>query len=119
VHQAKGLEWRAVFGLWLVDGKLPDLRALKEPDGEEEERRLFYVLCTRAKDRLFLVHPVVGLERGLGVTQRASRFLTELDPKTYEEVRAGYEPRYRDEEEEPEEADPYAADEDPYKDGYA
>ncbi len=87
VHQAKGLEWRAVFVLWLVDGKFPDGRALREEGGEEEERRLFYVAVTRAKDRLFLVYPVLADERMLrGVIQRPSRFLAELDPATYEEI---------------------------------
>lgn len=85
VHQAKGLEWRAVFLIWLVDGKLPDGRALREDGGEEEERRLFYVACTRAKDRLYLVHPVIGDERGMfGVIQRPSRFVSELDAKTFD-----------------------------------
>ncbi len=92
VHQAKGLEWRAVFGLWLVEGKLPDGRALREADGEEEERRLFYVMCTRAKDQLFLVHPTVGTERGMmGVIQKASRYVEELDPALYEVTKVGYE----------------------------
>ena len=87
VHQAKGLEWRAVFLLWLVEGKFPDARAVREEGGEEEERRLFYVACTRAKDRLFLCRPILADERSLrGVIQRPSRFLAELDPGTYEEV---------------------------------
>jgi DNA helicase-2/ATP-dependent DNA helicase PcrA len=87
VHQAKGLEWRAVFVLWLVEGKFPDGRAIKEEGGEEEERRLFYVSCTRAKDRLYLVYPTIADERYLmGVIQRPSRFLKELDKATYEEA---------------------------------
>ncbi len=87
IHQAKGLEWRAVFVLWLVDGKFPDARALKDEGGEEEERRLFYVAATRAKDHLYLVHPVLADERYLrGVIQRPSRFLKELDKATYEEA---------------------------------
>ncbi len=87
VHQAKGLEWRAVFILWLVEGKFPDGRAIKEEAGEEEERRLFYVACTRAKDRLYLVYPTVADERYLmGVIQRPSRFIKELDKSTYEEA---------------------------------
>ena len=53
VHQAKGLEWRAVFVVWLADGRFPSAQALRDPDGEEEERRLFYVACTRAKDELY------------------------------------------------------------------
>jgi DNA helicase-2/ATP-dependent DNA helicase PcrA len=87
VHQAKGLEWNAVFVLWLVEGKFPDGRAIKEEGGEEEERRLFYVACTRAKDRLYLVHPTVADERYLmSVIQKPSRFLKELDKACYEEA---------------------------------
>jgi DNA helicase-2/ATP-dependent DNA helicase PcrA len=87
VHQAKGLEWRAVFILWLVDGKFPDGRALKEEEGEEEERRLFYVAVTRAKDRLYLLYPVLADERYLmGVIQRPSRFIKELEKGTYEDA---------------------------------
>jgi DNA helicase-2/ATP-dependent DNA helicase PcrA len=88
VHQAKGLEWNAVFVLWLVEGKFPDGRAIKEEGGEEEERRLFYVACTRAKDRLYLVHPTLADERYLmNVIQRPSRFLKELDKASYEEAK--------------------------------
>jgi DNA helicase-2/ATP-dependent DNA helicase PcrA len=91
VHQAKGLEWRAVFILWLVEGKFPDGRAIKDEGGEEEERRLFYVACTRAKDRLYLVYPTIADERYLmGVIQRPSRFLKELDKATYEEATISY-----------------------------
>jgi DNA helicase-2/ATP-dependent DNA helicase PcrA len=91
VHQAKGLEWRAVFVLWLADGKLPDARAMREDDGVEEERRLFYVACTRAKDLLYLAHPVVADERSMSsVFQRASMFLVELDKETYEQSNVGY-----------------------------
>jgi DNA helicase-2/ATP-dependent DNA helicase PcrA len=91
VHQAKGLEWRAVFILWLVEGKFPDGRAIKDEGGEEEERRLFYVACTRAKDRLYLVYPTIADERYLmGVIQRPSRFLKELDKTTYEEATISY-----------------------------
>ena len=52
IHQAMGLEWQVVLMLWCAEGMLPLARALKEPDGEEEERRLFYVAVTRAKDQL-------------------------------------------------------------------
>ncbi len=66
VHQAKGLEWRAVFVVWLADGRFPSAQALKDPAGEEEERRLFYVACTRAKDELYLVLPDGGRAAGPG-----------------------------------------------------
>jgi DNA helicase-2/ATP-dependent DNA helicase PcrA len=96
VHQAKGLEWRVVFVIWLADGRFPSQRALRVPGGiirvdpsrvhealpllegtisdapvvdeqgtrelvipgEEEERRLFYVAVTRARDQLFLYAPL-------------------------------------------------------------
>jgi DNA helicase-2/ATP-dependent DNA helicase PcrA len=79
VHQAKGLEWRAVFVVWLADGRFPSAQALKDRDGEEEERRLFYVACTRAKDDLYLAFPIVAAPRDRErVVMKASRFLEEL-----------------------------------------
>jgi DNA helicase-2/ATP-dependent DNA helicase PcrA len=79
VHQAKGLEWRAVFVVWLADGRFPSAQSLKDRDGEEEERRLFYVACTRAKDELYLTYPVVAAPRDRErVVMKASRFLEEL-----------------------------------------
>ena len=81
VHQAKGLEWRAVFVVWLADGRFPSAQALKDRDGEEEERRLFYVACTRAKDELYLAYPLVAAPRDRErVVMKASRFLEELPP---------------------------------------
>jgi ATP-dependent DNA helicase UvrD/PcrA len=81
VHQAKGLEWRAVFVVWLADGRFPSAQALRDRDGEEEERRLFYVACTRAKDELYLTYPLVAAPRDRErVVMKASRFLEELPP---------------------------------------
>jgi DNA helicase-2/ATP-dependent DNA helicase PcrA len=81
VHQAKGLEWRAVFVVWLADGRFPSAQALKDRDGEEEERRLFYVAATRAKDELYLTYPLVAAPRDRErVVMKASRFLEELPP---------------------------------------
>jgi DNA helicase-2/ATP-dependent DNA helicase PcrA len=60
VHQAKGLEWEAVFLINLVAGAFPNERAMNEPGGEEEERRLFYVGITRAKSHLCLTYPMVS-----------------------------------------------------------
>jgi len=79
VHQAKGLEWRAVLVVWLADGRFPSAQALKDRDGEEEERRLFYVACTRAKDELYLAFPMVAAPRDRErVVMKSSRFLEEL-----------------------------------------
>jgi DNA helicase-2/ATP-dependent DNA helicase PcrA len=87
VHQAKGLEWRAVFVVWLADGRFPSAQALRDRDGEEEERRLFYVACTRAKDELYLAYPVVAAPRDRErVVMKASRFVEELpgEPELFE-----------------------------------
>ena len=87
VHQAKGLEWRAVFLIWLADGRFPSAPALRAADGEEEERRLFYVAVTRAKDELYLTYPMTQEERDRArLLLRPSRFLDELpiSPVTYE-----------------------------------
>jgi DNA helicase II / ATP-dependent DNA helicase PcrA len=128
VHQAKGLEWRIVFVIWLADGRFPSQRALRVPGGivrvdrkqlhpafevpllsgatavsavesddappqieeiiipgEEEERRLFYVAVTRAKQELYLVFPVMARDRGgMDVLMEPSRFVRELPGDTYE-----------------------------------
>jgi DNA helicase-2/ATP-dependent DNA helicase PcrA len=75
VHQAKGIEWRAVFVIWLSEGRFPSFRA----DDEEEERRLFYVAATRARDRLCLVRPEIARDRyRVDTILDPSRFLSEL-----------------------------------------
>jgi DNA helicase-2/ATP-dependent DNA helicase PcrA len=83
-HRAKGLEWRAVFIIWLSEGRFPTVRA----EDEEEERRLFYVAATRAKDSLFMVHPEVARDRyRVDVVLKPSRFLQELPPDVVEAIR--------------------------------
>ena len=83
VHQAKGQEWRAVFVIGLCDGMFPLARSLDNLEGEEEERRLFYVAVTRAKDELYLAYPLFRMTGGdTGGFQRPSRFVAEL-PKTH------------------------------------
>jgi len=84
IHQAKGLEFDVVFVIMLCDGLFPSARSMESPEGEEEERRLFYVAITRAKNELYLSYP---LERatfsksGGDGMQRPSRFLSEI-PKS-------------------------------------
>ena len=58
IHSAKGQEWRSVFVLNCVDGCIPSDRATGTPAEIEEERRLFYVAMTRAKDALHLMTPL-------------------------------------------------------------
>ena len=87
IHQAKGLEWKVVFILWLADGIFPSGRSMGEIGGEEEERRLFYVAVTRAEDILFLCSPQMRRQRDGGmVFYTPSRFLTELPEGSVDKV---------------------------------
>jgi DNA helicase II / ATP-dependent DNA helicase PcrA len=86
VHQAKGLEFHTVFVIWLTDGMFPSSRSLDTRDALEEERRLFYVSITRARDELYLTFPHIRLSGGYGdVFQRPSRFLKEIPNKLVED----------------------------------
>jgi DNA helicase-2/ATP-dependent DNA helicase PcrA len=86
VHQAKGLEWKVVFVIWMADGMFPSARSLESEDAIEEERRLFYVAVTRARDELYLTYPSLRLNAGYGeMLQRPSRFLGELPKVLLEE----------------------------------
>jgi DNA helicase-2/ATP-dependent DNA helicase PcrA len=86
VHQAKGLEFHTVFVIWLSDGMFPSARSLDTRDALEEERRLFYVAVTRARDELYLAYPHMRLNAGYGeMLQRPSRFLKEIPNKLVED----------------------------------
>jgi DNA helicase II / ATP-dependent DNA helicase PcrA len=85
VHQAKGLEWRAVFLIWAADGKFPSARSLRDAENEEEERRLFYVAITRAQDELYICYPLVVTDYSRQtVIQKPSRFITENPRELFE-----------------------------------
>ena len=78
LHQAKGLEFQVVFIVGLEEGLLPHIRSFDDPGQMEEERRLFYVGMTRAKDRLYLTRAFRRGFRGNGSTNQASRFLADV-----------------------------------------
>lgn len=79
IHQAKGLEWSHVFILWLVEGRFPNQNNIESKDEEEEERRLFYVAVTRAKDALYLLAPQWSRDRSGSIARmEPSRFLREI-----------------------------------------
>ena len=84
IHQAKGLEFDVVFSIMLCDGLFPSARSMESSEGLEEERRLFYVTITRAKNELYLCYPLMRAGYGnAGITmQQPSRFLEEI-PKDY------------------------------------
>ena len=84
IHQAKGLEWSVVFMIGCAEGMMPSPRSLKDPDGEEEERRIFYVATTRAKDQLYLCYPLFNYAKGMGsMVMSPSRFIRELSPLSH------------------------------------
>lgn len=84
VHQAKGLEWPCVFVIWLCEGGFPSSPNIGKHENIEEERRLFYVACTRAKDFLFLTYPIfVQGFTSRSLLRRPSRFIRELDDSCY------------------------------------
>ncbi len=87
IHQAKGLEFDVVFVIMLCDGLFPSARSLDTSDGEEEERRLFYVAITRARNELYLSHPLIraGFGSGGDTFQQPSRFLDEIPKELIEE----------------------------------
>jgi DNA helicase-2/ATP-dependent DNA helicase PcrA len=96
IHGAKGLEWRHVFIIGLEEGFMPHARTIDEratdvtPDADaatslEEERRLFYVAVTRARDRLWLSRAKVRGMRGKPAPRTPSRFLLEIPRELYDE----------------------------------
>ena len=88
VHQAKGLEWKAVFVLFVNEEMFPSKKAMEE-SGDAEERRLFYVAVTRAEDELFLCSPMVRRQRDGGmIFLDPSRFLAEI-PEELLQVEGG------------------------------
>ncbi|MFN2476624.1 MAG: ATP-dependent helicase [Chthoniobacterales bacterium] len=90
VHQAKGLEYHTVFVIWLTDGMFPSTRSLETREAIEEERRLFYVAVTRARDELYLTYPHMRLNAAYGdMFQRPSRFLKEIPAQLLEDWQIG------------------------------
>jgi DNA helicase II / ATP-dependent DNA helicase PcrA len=87
VHQAKGLEYDVVFVIGLADGQFPGRRSIEAGD-VEEERRLFYVAITRARNELYLSYPKIASRPGPGgMMLTPSRFLQELAPNLYQELK--------------------------------
>ncbi len=88
IHQAKGLEWQAVLVIDLVEERFPSRHAMNSVEDYEEERRLLYVACTRAKDYLGLFAPKMLYKRGQEYAEPAqvSPFLREVGSALVEEL---------------------------------
>ncbi len=85
IHSAKGLEWHTVFVISLCEGRFPSAYSVSSEEALEEERRLFYVAVTRARENLFLTYPVTGYVPGEGrVMLKPSRFLEEVPKELLE-----------------------------------
>ncbi|MEW6542090.1 MAG: ATP-dependent helicase [Nitrospirota bacterium] len=85
IHSAKGLEWQCVFLIWTVDGRFPSAYSFVTEEELEEERRLFYVAVTRAKQRLYLTYPINVFDKSSGmVLSKPSRFLDSVSPSLLE-----------------------------------
>jgi DNA helicase-2/ATP-dependent DNA helicase PcrA len=89
LHAAKGLEFRVVLITGLDEGLLPHSRSLEDPEAMEEERRLFYVGITRARDRLFLVRAFRRTTYGEGGVSDPSRFLRDIPASLLESTAGG------------------------------
>ncbi|MSP79009.1 MAG: AAA family ATPase [Dehalococcoidia bacterium] len=83
LHQAKGLEFRAVFLVGLEEGLLPHIRSMDDPHQLEEERRLCYVGMTRAQERLYLVRAFSRHIMGGSSASLPSRFLRDIPPNLW------------------------------------
>lgn len=82
IHSAKGLEWNTVFLISLIDGAIPNYHAYEDYEQMEEERKLFYVACSRAKERLFLSAPSY-YSTYAAYFDNISRFIAEIDKTKY------------------------------------
>jgi len=85
IHSAKGLEWQHVFIIHMAEGYIPSSRALSSDKDIEEERRLFYVAATRAKEALYMITPEMSKDvndyyRNAGPAMlETSRFIEEIE----------------------------------------
>src|SRR5213594_1146132 len=97
IHSAKGLEWHSVFIIWALDGKFPSVYSMTADDELEEERRLFYVAITRAKQNLYVSCPVNVYDKSSGmVLSKPSRFLDEVRRDCFESWSLIDEDEFRD-----------------------
>jgi ATP-dependent DNA helicase UvrD/PcrA len=78
VHSAKGLEFKVLFVVGMEEGVFPHIRSMESAEDMEEERRLFYVAMTRAKEKLFLTWSQRRSLFGSNAASRPSRFLDEI-----------------------------------------
>lgn len=79
IHSAKGLEWNNVFIIQCLDGVIPSGFSIKNETELDEELRLLYVACTRAKSNLFITYPVIQNASFGEYFSNPSRFIQDID----------------------------------------
>ncbi|RKY89253.1 hypothetical protein DRQ09_01690 [candidate division KSB1 bacterium] len=79
LHSAKGLEFPVVFIVGVEDNLIPYIKRLENEEELEEERRLFYVGCTRAKEKLYITYAKIRNRFGNETVSLPSRFLNDID----------------------------------------
>jgi len=89
IHAAKGLEFPCVFAVGLEENLFPSQMSLNDREALEEERRLFYVVITRAKERLWISYANTRYRFGNLVQNDASRFLQEIPEKHLDKAFTG------------------------------
>jgi len=99
MHSAKGLEFDVTYVIHAADGNIPSDMATGSPEEVDEERRLFYVACTRARNHLYVTHPLRYYKAGNPMTDahgyaQRTRFISErvlphfIEEKAYPEPQA-------------------------------
>jgi DNA helicase-2/ATP-dependent DNA helicase PcrA len=84
IHAAKGLEFKSIFVTGMEEGLFPSFMALEDPNGLDEERRLFYVAITRAKEFLTISYAQNRYRYGQIRVSEPSRFLEEVGSQHFE-----------------------------------
>ncbi|MAE72032.1 MAG: ATP-dependent DNA helicase [Gemmatimonadetes bacterium] len=88
IHSAKGLEWDAVFVIWVVEGRFPTFQAIDREEELEEERRLIYVATTRARQELTFTYPSGSWDKMGRYLSAPSRFVSQIPADVLEPWRA-------------------------------
>lgn len=86
IHSSKGLEFKVVFLVGVEEGLIPHTRTLEESGNEEEERRLFYVAITRAREKLFMSYPKTRQKFNEVSFKQKSKFIDEIPKDLIEEL---------------------------------
>jgi DNA helicase-2/ATP-dependent DNA helicase PcrA len=86
IHSAKGLEFKCAFIVGAEEGLIPHHKTVSETGNIEEERRLFYVAITRAREKLFITYPKIRMKFNEAIPKSQSGFIDEIPKELTEQV---------------------------------